>query len=212
MIVSAETDVLADFAARRPPLSLYRFFSPRGASLLTMGRLKVTPFSEFNDPFEFSPGIISAGLTPGDLRGSFLSQDGLPRSVFRTRFASEEKYREWVERTVIPTPELWSQHFDSMRRSVKDASSELFGAACFSAFSRRELSGPVAIRHWSMYARDHSGFAVEFDGRHSLFKAWAARSGSSQYDIFGVGRSFRSLILTTGAATGALQLCGAGPK
>jgi hypothetical protein len=167
-------EALAGFAAHEPPTSLYRFHSEAGLPALTDGMLKITPPREFNDPFELSPGVVTEGLTAEELRRNFLSATSLPRFVFAKRFPNEAAYRHWVDTVVVGTPHLWSKHLESLRGAVTSATSEVFGIACFSAFSESILNGPLGIRHWAMYANDHTGFAIEYDGRHPLLKILAA--------------------------------------
>jgi hypothetical protein len=57
-----------------------------------------------------------------------------------------------------------------MREAVIQATSEVHGVSCFSAFSEDVLSGPMGIRHWAMYADNHKGFSIEYDGRHQLLR------------------------------------------
>lgn len=168
------TEALAGFADHVPPASLYRFQSPSGFSALSEGKLKITPPREFNDPFEIAPGILTDGLSADDLRQSFLSGTGLVREVFRPRFRTEEDYLGWVERVVIPRSDLWGKHLASLRESVTHATSEVYGITCFSAFSEAVLNGPLGIRHWAIYAKDHTGFVIEYDGEHAMLKSWAA--------------------------------------
>jgi len=60
-----------------------------------------------------------------------------------------------------------------MREAVTNAVSDSYGVACFSAFSAEELSLPIVVRHWSAYADDHRGMAIEFDGQNSFFSGFA---------------------------------------
>lgn len=167
------TEALAGFPSYASPPSLYRFQSNAGLSALTEGKLKITPPDEFNDPFEMSPGIAVDGLSKDDLRRSFLSPRGLSREGHAHRFENEKAYRDWVERVVIMAPHLWGKHLDAMRNAPVQGTSETYGITCFSAFPEAVLNGPLGIRHWAMYAKDHTGFVIEYDGRHALLKSWA---------------------------------------
>ena len=167
-------EALAEFEVQEPPRALFRFHGPTAISALRHGCLRIRPPSEFNDPFELSPGIESERLTAADLRRSFLAATSLPRQVFRPRFADEPAYAQWVENVVLGRHDLWGQHFTSMRASVASAAAMWYGIACFSAFTEAELNGPLGIRHWAMYGRDHTGFALEFDPQHGLLSSWAA--------------------------------------
>lgn len=168
------TAALADFAAQEPPASLYRFHSPSGLSALSEGKLKITPPAEFNDPFEISPGILSDGLVADDLRRSFLSPSSLAREVFRRKFATEPTYCDWVEQVVVKRRDLWGKHLGSLRTSVTQATSEVYGITCFSGFPEDVLNGPIGIRYWATYARDHTGFVIEYNGQNPALKNWAA--------------------------------------
>lgn len=166
------TEALAGFTAHSPPASLYRFHPPSSFSALSEGKLKITPPAEFNDPFELSPGIVGDSLVLDDLRLSFLSPTSLAREVFRRRFSNEQTYCDWVEQVVIKRTDLWGKHLVSLRDSVTQATSSTYGITCFSAFPEAVLNGPLGIRHWAMYARDHTGFVIEYDGQHPMLKNW----------------------------------------
>lgn len=157
-----------------PPQSLYRFFKgEHGLSALLNRELKITPPAEFNDPFEFAPGI-SANLTfsPNQLRQHFLAPEGLPRAVYFSKYggSNEARYRQWVEQE-IQRPDLFTRHTEVMRRGITQSISKSFGVLCFSAFTDEDLTAPKTVRHWSAYADDHRGLAVEFGGAHPFFTA-----------------------------------------
>jgi hypothetical protein len=166
-------DALAGFKAAHPPVSLYRFHSGAALSALTEGRLKITPPKEFNDPFEIAPGIVSDGLTKEVLRHSFLSPTGLARMVYAKRCRDEATYCQWVESVVLEAPHLWEKTLHTMRSAMTEATSAAYGVTCFSAFTEEILNGPIGIRHWAMYAGNHEGFVIEYDGGHPLLRTWA---------------------------------------
>ena len=163
-------DALAGFPVYEPPGSLYRFYSASGLNALTAGTLRITPPREFNDPFEMSPGFVTDDLTEDSIRRSFISPSSLSRAAYSRRHANEAAYRKWVDELPLRNPALWPQYLGSMRESVIQATSEVHGVSCFSAFSEDVLCGPMGIRHWAMYADNHKGFSIEYDGRHALLR------------------------------------------
>lgn len=175
------TMALEGFQAVQPPANLYRFYSGSGLNALVDGTLKITPPEKLNDPFEMSPGIDVSSLTEEAMRRAFLSVNGLPRTVMlmsrdaplELREMPDEVYQNWVE-TVIKRRDHWPEHLFAMRRGLTHAISLNYGVSCFSAFPEDVLNGPMGIRHWAMYAEDHRGFCIEYDGRHTFFQDFAA--------------------------------------
>ena len=165
---------LEEFPVHEPPLALIRFCGTHGLDILVGGKLKITPPREFNDPFEFAPGIDpnfeTHPPTADELRRHFLAKNGLPYHTFLTAWGNgnEARYAEVVERRIL-RPDLFSKHIQCMRAGITNGISCAYGVACFSAFSADELGAAKAIRHWAAYADDHRGLAIEFDGQHPFF-------------------------------------------
>ena len=152
------------------PHSLFRFCDCNGLKTLVDGTLKVTPPREFNDPFEFSPGIDPEMAPPPEeeLRRLFQAHDGLPRALYYGKHGggNEETYNAWIEEVVLRHPEVLPGILRRTRQSLIDKMSRFHGVACFSAFSGGRLQSPEVVRHWANYADDHRGLAVEFGGEH----------------------------------------------
>jgi len=70
---------------REQPKCLYRFFDVHGLKTLVHGTVKITPPREFNDPFEFSPGISERDYTDDDIREHFIAKDGRTRACYFPR-------------------------------------------------------------------------------------------------------------------------------
>ena len=173
---------LEGFEAAEPPVTLYRFYSRSALNALIEGTLKITPPEKLNDPFEMAPGIDADSLTEDSVRRALLSETSLSRfAVLWARDAPlsqienpEPVYRCWVEREIAMGPDRWLVHLLEMRKGLTHAISQNFGVACFSAFSEEVLNGPTGIKHWAMYAEDHKGFCIEYDGGHRFFRDLAA--------------------------------------
>ena len=170
---------MKEFPVHKPPATLVRFLGIHGLSVLINGKLKITPPSDFNDPFEFAPGIDPAlGTKPPTLaerKQHFLSELGLPRAVYFSRWGNgnEAQYRDWVNSAGSRT-DLLPNHVSCMRESMTSAISAAYGIACFSAFSPSYLETSCVIRHWACYGDQHRGLALEFDGTHTVLGALAA--------------------------------------
>jgi len=168
------TEAMSVFPDAQPPSKLYRFYPPTAVAALRDGTLRITPPDQFNDPFELSPGVRKSDLSEESVRQNFVAENGLCRQVFAKRFENEEKYRRWIDEVVVGRADLWPKHLETLRDAVTHTACQMFGIACFSAFSEVVLNGPLGIRHWSIYADDHKGFAIEYDSGAPLFVNWAA--------------------------------------
>jgi len=155
-----------------PPPTLYRFFKgEHGLSALVNGELKITPPREFNDPFEFAPGIDpNLKVSAEEMRAHFLAPNGFARATYCPKYAqnNEDSYAKWVEKA-IRRPDIFPKHVQCLREGLTQAVSKAYGVICFSAFTEEALVAPQAIRHWSAYADDHRGLAIEFDGTTTFF-------------------------------------------
>jgi len=177
----SDSDVsLQGFAAHDPPSALYRFFRGlHGLRAIVDGTVKITAPCEFNDPFDFNPGIhpnIDAQPpTAAEIRRHFLAPGGLARQVYFQKWANgdEHQYRSVVETNVVNRPDLLVTLLQRERDGMVTSISNLFGVICLSAFTEDDLSKPMAIRHWSAYAENHRGLAIEFSASHNPLGAAA---------------------------------------
>ncbi len=155
------------------PESLTKFCDHRGLGILLNGELKVTPPRDFNGPFEFSPGVWEREPSRKELREHFLARNGFPRRYYLHQFANEARYIDWVENVALNRPDLAPKHLCWLREVVRANLSMNLGVACFSAFTREQMETAASVRHWAFYGGNHGGLAIEFNGRHELFKKWA---------------------------------------
>ena len=170
---------LARFPAYTPPKSLFRFSDGGGIGSLRYGTLKISPPRDFNDPFELLPGITTKNLTAEDIIRSLTAPRGLFLQMQKSRGKAPADLREYyarIEAAVRSSPEKWPLHLSSMRDALAHTFREQMAVCCFSAFTTADLTGDLGIRHWSIYADHHHGFAIEYDGTHEYFKNVANRN------------------------------------
>ena len=171
------TAALADFKVEEPPKSLFRFYRSELVSTLQRGRLNLTPPHCFNDPFEMWAGIKIDALQEEDVLRSVRAKTGLFRAALLANnpllVTNEDQYVAKITAVVKTRPDLAGEHFQTMVDAIRHSCFTQFGVVCFSGFDSDMMSGPVGIRHWSMYGDCHRGFALEYDGHHHFFQKWA---------------------------------------
>jgi len=167
---------LAGFPVGTPPDRLYRFYDEGAIAALRDGTLKISPPKDLNDPFEMWAGISEDGLHEEDVVRSLVAENGMFRRMMKVKrpdvLRNERAYRDWARRVVRATPNQWTGHLKSYVRGIAAGAGDL-GIASFSSFTDDDLNGPLGIRHWAMYGDKHRGFAIEYNGKHQCFNAWA---------------------------------------
>jgi Protein of unknown function (DUF2971) len=138
--------------AQGVPKILWKYSSERGIGLLTGRALKVTRPNEFNDPFEFSPGIgktIGVSYLRNIYRDSaMVARLGLPSLQELSGVDDDAKIRSVAKELTHISRELLNGQLDQI--------SERYGVIC--------LSGdPRNIMMWSQYAQNHKGLVVGLD-------------------------------------------------
>lgn len=152
------------------PNILYKYCNRRGTDILQHNRLKVTPFNQFNDPFELAPRM-RPDFSVEDARKAIASvefqRDLYEVSVARRQFnGSFEQFSEVIgvvkddlaanlsENYPKDAAEFRLHHLDTISRDV--------GLICLSAV-------PDDILMWSHYTKGHSGFVLGFDTTNEFF-------------------------------------------
>ncbi len=161
-------EALAPFPQVEAPKRLMKFFSPAGLPLLAQGTLKVTPPSDFNDPFEFFPAIPDAP-TKDDLRAWFLNPDSFLRAA-RGQKKHDSDYEHWVETIGLTHLECWQEALQSIATGYMKAVSAAYGVSCFMDRNHDDLKKPEIVHFWDRYAGSHTGFAVGFDPSVGLLR------------------------------------------
>lgn len=129
-------------------MALYRYLTFEvGVATLKKGSLKLTPPSEFNDPFDMKPAWDVA-LTEEELRQAYI-ETGCSQmmSFFDFQKSARPSSRETQ---------------DAAMRSFTKHMNEKYGAVCF---SRIHDSIPM----WAYYAGNHSGLVIEFNEQDESF-------------------------------------------
>jgi len=157
-----------------PPI-LYKYCDLKGLDILANLRLKVTPFNEFNDPFELAPRM-NLDDAKEVVRSSILKDEELLHLTYRQMQVSGQfvgNYDQFVkfiaehtDRLIRDLAEPFPARVAEFRRNhVKDIS-RAFGLICYSAL--RDV-----ILMWSHYTRGHTGLVIGFNTDALLFSEGA---------------------------------------
>jgi hypothetical protein len=152
------------------PKILYKYCDVRGVDILLHHRLKVTPFNEFNDPFELAPRMRS-DFNVEDARGAIADLD-FQREAYKTAVAqgkfagSFEDFRAMVslvtDDVALKLVGDYPEKAARFRLSHMSTINRQFGLICLS-----EVSDDILM--WSHYTRGHSGFVIGFDTANEFF-------------------------------------------
>lgn len=159
-------------------MPLFKYVAPDRVDILGTRRIRFTPATDFNDPFEATPHVEAI----------------MPASAGRR--SSSEDERKDLEEALRQEAELYGlqRQFELLQRTV------LHPASNVDVFSVIDLLGPQLLRHiqpqfgaafqnwfgdrfgvlslserptsllmWAHYASSHMGLVIEFDGDHPFF-------------------------------------------
>jgi hypothetical protein len=151
-----------------PPI-LYKYCDSGGINILRRQRLKVTPFDQFNDPFELLPRMRAEcpETTPRGLCA--IRSFGLPCTRRRSPKVLSlvhaiclsrcwTLFRNHLPISLRPTTRATQRNFETLiKRRLKE-----LGLICLAALRDSLLM-------WSHYTRGHSGFVIGFDTGNDFF-------------------------------------------
>ena len=153
------------------PNPLYKYCDSRGIDILLRARLKVTPFNEFNDPFELAPRMrteFKLEDAQAMLRDPEYQRDLYKVTVGLGQFrGSFDQFRDYIlllvaddlaKKLVTDYPKDAAEFRE---RHMEKISTE-FGLICLSQI-------PDDILMWSHYTRGHTGFVIGFDTNDAFF-------------------------------------------
>ena len=144
---------VAEAAKRRVPRILWKYCGVQSVPILRNLELKVTRPDEFNDPFEWSPGIAGA-VTAEDVAQFYDDPDWVrywdPPTLSDEREARLRDYAIGARELSETSRAIMAEELHRISRK--------FGIVCLS-------KNPASILMWSHYAQNHRGFAVGIDHR-----------------------------------------------
>jgi len=152
------------------PKILYKYCNRWGIDILQYRRLKITPFNEFNDPFELAPRM-RPDFNIEDARA--LTRDlGFQRALYERTVALGQfpgSFDAFAEMLAGMKPDLASKLVEDhpkaaaeFRLSHMGTTSKEFGLICLSEV-------PDDILMWSHYTKGHTGFVIGFDTANEFF-------------------------------------------
>jgi len=153
------------------PNPLYKYCDGRGIDILLHARLKVTPFNQFNDPFELAPRMRSEFKledAQAMMRDPEYQRDLYKITVSLDQFrASFEQFRDDI--LAVVANDLanklvadYPKDAATFRESHMEQISREFGLICLSQI-------PDDILMWSHYTNGHTGFVIGFDTTNEFF-------------------------------------------
>ncbi len=145
------------------PDKLYKYCDQNGLNILKTNEIKVSPFFDFNDPFEmkprFDPDDINERIEPHLKRIDQYIKENITdypeNKEYIPRFYSDkiEELKSKRMQTITPDCEKAFEGFANQGMRV----------LCLSTVSDNLLM-------WAHYAKHHKGFVIEFDGTHNFFR------------------------------------------
>jgi Protein of unknown function (DUF2971) len=151
--------------------TVYKYCGQHGVKVLENLELKVTPPNEFNDPFEFTPRMVSSNPMRGAkniLRNkqhlaSFYEAE-IQAGTFRGSFRDYRRYaklnRPEMSRKLSGYIPVASTH---VGKTLLDRISDTRGVLCMS-----ELRDSILM--WGHYCNRHTGLVIGFDDSHTVFR------------------------------------------
>jgi hypothetical protein len=130
-------------------MALYRYLTFDGAlETLKSGALKLTPPSEFNDPFDMNPAWNAT-----------LTKDELHKGWKATGYDRRMDFEEFLKLVQPNSREMQN----AASRSFNQHTNKMWGAVCFSYISD---SSPM----WAYYGENHMGVVLAYDEHDPQFR------------------------------------------
>lgn len=157
-------------------MRLFKYRPPSDTHILEKATLRFSPPSEFNDAFEFLPSVLNFDsdfwkTTTGQILepGLALSYAQIEFSQRSLRYRSYEHYkREFMKDLFANTEEFKARMINAVMGVTRSGT---FGVLCLSMTAPDHVNAGLL---WGHYAKDHEGFAVEFDHEHEFVRAHEA--------------------------------------
>lgn len=166
-------------------MPLYKYLTPERTDVVLNARIRFTQPNSLNDPFELKP-FFKVVLDPKtieqrirekmDLRPAlFKKYNSLPREI-RKRVSAESFVNQALAEMERRKPELDALFDEEMTslEAMQPQLGEMFRSMMHRYFGEEigilSLSeDPLNDLMWAHYAKDHSGFVVEFDESSEFF-------------------------------------------
>jgi Protein of unknown function (DUF2971) len=151
-------------------VTVYKYCGKKGLNILKNLEIKITPPNEFNDPFEFTPRMLSTNPARGAkniLRNkklvATLYNAELTEGTFRGTFREDRKH---LRRDRIMVVKQMSQYVPlaaaKVGKELANKVSRSRGVLCVS-----EVRDSILM--WGHYCEGHTGMVIGFDGSHQVF-------------------------------------------
>ena len=156
------------------PKHLYKYLAPERVDFLRTGLLRFTPLGAFNDPFEGRPNVTDV-IPPDELKKSLdeVVQEEIEASYARlptdvkakvSKFAYDALMRGAVKQNESQIRNGIASLTPTFVHTVQVKFDQLIGALCLTEV-------PDSLLMWAHYGASHTGFVIEFNGRHNYFDA-----------------------------------------
>jgi hypothetical protein len=149
-----------------PPKALYKHVEPERIDILENLKIRFTPPTSFNDPFDLSPAIVQ----PSEIEMKSLERKVADRIYWKLYFSGRVLSRKEFDKILNGPQEKAREFFrdnpDFFREEFARRQSDWFGKTmgilCLSETANNLLM-------WSHYTDSHKGFIIEFDPRNPFF-------------------------------------------
>ena len=148
-------------------MALFKYYPPERASLLKNRQVRFSPATEFNDPFDGVPVLKNFDADSLNLKRY---EESMAReyqrhlaatpgtSIVLSEFKARYPFQKFVEIQRTRMPKYVEQFYSGYRRYL-----ETVGILCLC-----KTGNSAAM--WAHYAKNQSGFLVEFDDTHEFFQ------------------------------------------
>ncbi len=146
-------------------MRLFKYAPPERVDVLQRQRIRFTPPTEFNDPFE---GLPDTSLVKG--KGYLENM----RIMIQTMVLLDPKNTllsdKWEEEIERKADAQMRQDLSSWKRGMLHYSKMLYSSLRILSLSRVKPSDPSSLLLWGHYTSMHRGLVFEFDGNHEWFQ------------------------------------------
>ena len=145
------------------PRTFYKYLSPKRTDVLQNLRIRFTPVSALNDPFESLPGIMI-----GDREWYVeLFRKRVEREIIERAIRSPVKRKQYRRVRKKEFENFYNCYTDvswltKLSEDVRQMSDSVQGCLSLSATATNVLM-------WSHYAQNHEGYVIGFDADHEYF-------------------------------------------
>lgn len=151
--------------------AVYKYCDSHGVEILRNTELKITPPSQFNDPFEFTPRVTCSNL-PRKAKALLRNKDNV-RGLYLSKKATGQftgSFREFRDSLRKARPQLRDLTELAFRMAMAKAQMEYLDhiSTRFGILSMSKRRDSILM--WGHYCKSHRGLVIGFDGEWEVFR------------------------------------------